>query len=239
MKNSNCIYCYKNLTNKGFKKHILICKFKNIPTKTLDILENNNNLINKNNYFNIIPDDCLHIIFHFYIPNDPFISSKIFNLYLFNIAITCKRLYNIFKPPIGLKYIYNKEIKNKMMETDVITQFHLSESDLMNIKFERLDNKNNKIKFYKKIDILDICFQKYGNYNNFLHIIGKNKNKNYKDSFYILQKKRENKYNLLFKKYNISNKDIYNKFKNYIYYGFPKLNFIENVLNKEKTFILH
>lgn len=219
-----CNYCLKNFTIKGIKKHILICKSKiDIKINNIEIIENHNKIINFNDYLNIIPDDCLKIIFNFYNQYDHFTTCKRLNKNLYYPAITCKRLYQIFNPPIGLEYSYILESKNKIFYSDIIEKYYLNDNDLSNIE-------NQNIKLYKKIDIMEICINKYESYQKFLDIFDINNNNKSKESFYLIIKKREEKYNYLFNKYKLKNTDIYNKYINYIKYGFPKLNNIEEIL---------
>jgi len=218
-----CNYCLKFFTLKGIKKHILICKSKiNSKINNIQIIENPIKIIKYNDYLNIIPEDCLKIIFNFYNQYDPFITCKRLNKSLYYPAITCKRLYKIFNPPIGLENSYVLESKNKIFYSDIIEKYYLNDNDLS-------IQENQNIELYKKIDIMEICINKYESYQKFLDKFDINNNNN-KESFYLIIKKREEKYNYLFNKYNLRNVDLYNKYINYIKYGYPKLKNIEEIL---------
>jgi len=119
----------------------------------------------------------LKIIFNFYNQYDLFITCKRLNKNLYYPAVTCKRLYKIFNPPIGLEYSYILESKNKIFYSDIIEKYYLNDNDLS-------IQENQNIELYKKIDIMAICINKYKSYQKFLDNFDINNNKN-KESFYF------------------------------------------------------
>lgn len=245
-----CNFCLKLFTSKSIKKHKNICKVYKITKNTNNTnnktkLNNNKNNIklsfeqnniknNKNDYFNNIPEDCIKIIFDFYKDDNPFITSKRLHRNLYYVAITCKRLYQIFYPKYDLNNSYLKEVKNKIFFKDVIKNYHLNYQDVKDIKHEIIHRENRTLKLYKKVDILDICLVKYGSYINFLNII-QSKNETYKHSFYWMCNDRKEKYDYLFNKYNLKNSNLYDRYLSYIHFTIPNLNKIEKILINENN----
>ena len=195
-----CIFCLKLFTSKGIKKHKNICKVhkitinSNIDKNDINISFQENIIVNnKNNYFNIIPDDCIKIIFDFYNDDGPFITSKRLHRNLYYVALTCKRLFSIFYPKYNLYHSYMKEIKNKIFFRDVIKKYHLTYQDVKDINCEIITQERRTLKLYKKVDILDLCLEKYGSYKDFLDIL-ELKNESSKESIYYMCNDRKEKY---------------------------------------------
>jgi hypothetical protein len=70
----------------------------------------------------------------------------------------------MFYPLIGLEYSYILESKNKIFYSDIIEKYYL--------------NDNQNIELYNKIDIMEICINKYESYQKFLDKFDINNNKN-------------------------------------------------------------
>ena len=236
----NCIYCLKEYTFRGIKKHHSFCKVKKevehqkkYDDEKIKINCDEYKVANKNDYLNNIPEDCLRVIFDFYNGKDEFTTSKRVCRNLFRVAVTCKRLYKIFKPPISLYKSHLVELKNKLYQTYAKKIYKLTDKDIECVKCENKYMYQTNCKLYLTVDILDKCLDKYGSHENFENILKLKKIKKEKSEIKVrlLKENRRIKYNNLFIKYDLLHGNTYYEFFDYIQYGTPSLSIIEEELN--------
>lgn len=240
----SCINCNKDYTSRGMKLHRRVCDkvYLLIKLKEEEQKEKENNkqkivfnyLLNNLTIGNYLPDDCIKIIYEYLMLKDKNISYfKLFEN-INNISFVCKNFY-INRPNIS--YLINKikiELNEKICRSWCLDIYGLNNDDLQFLDF-KIQSAGWGITYhlYNLVEVINLAYEKYGteyDYKRFMakKLQMKSLSKTQKE---LIFKKRKEKYDNLFHKYNYKNnihlEKIYNEYIDYIKKDFPILNTIE------------
>lgn len=239
----NCINCNKEYTKRGMKNHLNKCNliYEEVRKKEKEKLEKEANKLkivftynNKLNLFNLIPDDCIKIIYEYLLLKDNNVSFLRLHNEINNVAFTCKSFY-INKP--NMNFIYkniNEEMNETICRSWCKNLYGLDENDLIDIDYDIVRRYGGyTMHLFEITDIKDCAYEKYGteyDYKNYLikKELLKSMTKKEKDEIFEIRKKE---YDILFQKYDYPKngflESLYSKYIDYIKKKVPTLSTIE------------
>ena len=221
--------------------------YKNISDKDVELIkEIQKNIkekygVNYDTYYkyqkmDLVPDDCIKIIFDFLMLKDN--HTTYYRLYsgINNLSLSCKKFY-INRPKLN-NCIYNLLVENdeRICKSWCKDMYDLTEDDLLDIPY-CVKRRIYTVYLYRITKIKDRAFEKYG--TEFEYLKYKNRRLIYKYSTpkqkIDIQKKNKEEYDKLFdkyKKYSYDLLNLYDEYSTYIKKESPRLLYIEKNIIK-------